>query len=120
MTRRYFYLVAAILTLISISAIAFIGCSMAHQRADRGYASSDAGMRLANPTSVTRDPTGRGVIDGQASEELWIIGRNRDAQAGGDEQFPGSGVLATQVENKFVPIPLKHTDVKASIAGYIA
>jgi Ca-activated chloride channel family protein len=36
------------------------------------------------------------------------------------DQIPGSGELRAKVADKQVPVPLKHTDVKANIAGYIA
>src|SRR5439155_25396465 len=36
------------------------------------------------------------------------------------QEMPGSGTLVAKLADKLVPIPLKHTDVKASIAGYIA
>src|SRR5947209_499821 len=52
-------------------------------------------------------------------EELWIIARNSDAQAAPDDKTPGSGELMAVVDDQQVPMPLKHTDVKASISGYI-
>ena len=58
-----------------------------------------------------------------AGEELWIIHRpERDPNAGAasDAQYPGTGSLMTRVDEKEAPLPLKHTDVKASVAGYIA
>ena len=59
-------------------------------------------------------------------EELWVISRPDAQQApppgARDEAFPGTGALATRDPRtqQLVPIPLKHTDVKADIAGYIA
>jgi len=51
-------------------------------------------------------------------EELWVIARNSNTTTAQDNT-PGSGVLMTEVEGKRVPMPLKHTDVRASVAGYI-
>jgi len=54
-------------------------------------------------------------------EELWIIQRPDDtAQA--DNDAPGCGALMAVVpgQEKNVPVPLKHTDVKAAISAYIA
>jgi Ca-activated chloride channel family protein len=77
-------------------------------------------------------------------EELWVIEKPRQqlaqrmkeqwsstlgtrgtdagrAVAPQDEnEIPGTGQLVAKLPNQLVPIPLKHTDVKASIAGYIA
>lgn len=64
-------------------------------------------------------------------EELWVIaggrlGENRKSseQAGtqipAPEEPPGTGSLLAKIGEQQVPIPLKHTDIKASIAGYIA
>src|SRR5207249_3090985 len=72
---------------------------------------------------ASANPTAARFIEGMPSEELWIIGRSRDGQAAPSDQIvPGTGVLAAFSDNgtKLIPIPLKHTDVKASIAGYIA
>ncbi|HKX61261.1 MAG TPA: VIT domain-containing protein, partial [Verrucomicrobiae bacterium] len=33
---------------------------------------------------------------------------------------PTSGALCVQVEDELVPMPLRHTDVKSTISGYIA
>ncbi len=59
-----------------------------------------------------------------AGEELWVIYRPQrepsDATAATDAQYPGTGALMTRIEEKEAPLPLKHTDVKASVVGYIA
>ena len=53
-------------------------------------------------------------------EELWVI----IARAEGKEvaqETPGTGALMARLaDEKEVPLPLKHTDVKAAISGYIA
>jgi len=58
-------------------------------------------------------------------EELWVIAVIAKAEVApgeAEEEVPGSGALvATLPETeKEVPVPLKHTDVKAHIVGYIA
>lgn len=57
-----------------------------------------------------------------ADEEVWVIVRPRSAAAQPREDVPRSGAMVTTMpgETKHVPIPLKHTEVDASIAGYIA
>ena len=57
-----------------------------------------------------------------SNEELWIIARD---DSGGEakrrsDDSPGSGAMITTREDKEVPLPLKHTDVQASVLGYIA
>src|SRR6266446_9619639 len=51
-------------------------------------------------------------------DEVWIIARN-ERRALLAQDAPGSGALMTRIEEKEVPLPLKHTDVHASISGYI-
>jgi Ca-activated chloride channel family protein len=56
-------------------------------------------------------------------EELWVIARpTEEATPATDEESPGSGALMAKVpgEEKKIPVPLKHTDVKSYISGYIA
>ena len=74
--------------------------------------SGKSGISLPAGTALSRD------------EELWVI-EKRGAQAQVaqvSEELPGCGALMAKVpgEDKPVPVPLKHTDVKAAIAGYIA
>src|SRR5262245_45609821 len=52
-------------------------------------------------------------------EELWIIARDQLAGQISDDS-PGSGALMAQIEGREIPMPLKHTDVRASISGYIS
>jgi Ca-activated chloride channel family protein len=55
------------------------------------------------------------------TEELWIIAKTT-VLAAPDDNAPRSGALLAKIANKpeQVPVPLKHTDVKARIDGYIA
>jgi Ca-activated chloride channel family protein len=59
-------------------------------------------------------------------EEIWVISRPPEERSlpRSDEPMPGEGrLLANRNDNgqrTLVPIPLKHTDVKASVIGYIA
>jgi len=54
-------------------------------------------------------------------DEIWVIQR-AEVQPAPEEETPGSGALMAKLpgEEKEVPVPLKHTDVKARISGYIA
>jgi Ca-activated chloride channel family protein len=84
---------------------------------------------LNRPASVTALPGARGApglvaVPGSVpslSEELWIIARDDSGGAARDNNSPGSGAMLAQTgEDKEVPLPLKHTDVHASVLGYIA
>jgi Ca-activated chloride channel family protein len=55
-----------------------------------------------------------------SDEEVWVIARSSDVERPDREDRPGSGSLWTRVEEREVAVPLKHTDVHASIDGYIA
>ena len=73
-------------------------------------------------------PSGPAMVPPQSlparDEELWVIQRAADAkpQAAGDDEVPGSGALVTRSlrGSEMIPVPLKHTDVKASVVGYVA
>lgn len=75
-----------------------------------------------NP-SQTRIPAPAGVAP---DEELWVIEKPgpSGAQAGAmpNDDVPGSGALMAKLPDSqaTVPIPLKRTDVHASVSGYIA
>jgi len=55
------------------------------------------------------------------SDEIWVIQKAEPQEAAEDKSVPGSGELRAKLaEDREVPVPLEHTDVKAAIAGYIA
>ncbi|HZK80253.1 MAG TPA: hypothetical protein VFC46_04280, partial [Humisphaera sp.] len=96
----------------------------------------DAPESLTPPTGYPKQPLGATVHHPAGAdlvapqslpsrdEELWVIEKNSGtAVAATDSQLPGSGALMAKLSEKpqdLVAVPLKHTDVKASIAGYIA
>jgi Ca-activated chloride channel homolog len=53
------------------------------------------------------------------SDELWVVARSSDVPVKPDDDAPGSGALMAKIEKKEIPMPLKHTDVRASVSGYI-
>jgi Ca-activated chloride channel family protein len=54
-----------------------------------------------------------------ADEELWVIARYSNSSGERSDDIPRSGSLMTRYEEREVALPLKHTDVQASICGYI-
>jgi Ca-activated chloride channel family protein len=72
-------------------------------------------------------PTPRATFELQPGEELWVIaasesGEKSETHTAPDPAILGCGALLAQFpENpKRIPIPLKHTDVRVTIDGYIA
>jgi Ca-activated chloride channel family protein len=58
-----------------------------------------------------------------STDELWVIAKpETQAVPSADEDSPGSGAMLAKLpkEEKKIPLPLKHTDVKGQISGYIA
>jgi Ca-activated chloride channel family protein len=72
------------------------------------------------PLSDLVDPSARPSLD----EEVWVIARNtpNNDPPQPREPMPGTGAMVTKVPDQAqpVPVPLKHTDVKAAVAGYVA
>lgn len=79
------------------------------------------GYFLPEP-SRTAIAAARSISTVSPDEELWVIARSTSAGQPDDTDTPGSGALTTKLpgKEKEIPLPLKHTDVKASISAYIA
>lgn len=55
------------------------------------------------------------------ADEVWVIAKPSSSDVEQDQDSPGSGaMLAKTPEKGDVPLPLKHTDVRAEVIGYIA
>ena len=56
------------------------------------------------------------------ADEIWVIAKSETQAVPTDENTPGSGAMLAKLpeEEKEIPLPLKHTDVKGQISGYIA
>jgi len=103
-----------------------------------GYASSETKTSnkytsISPPAAITgtteKPAVDAGLIPGQTTpsreEELWVIAKSNQASpVAPNDQLPGTGSLLARLPNEPqsqpIPVPLKHTDVKADIAGYIA
>ncbi|MCH8120638.1 MAG: VWA domain-containing protein [Planctomycetes bacterium] len=55
-------------------------------------------------------------------DEIWVIARPETQAVPVDEDAPGCGAMLAKLpkKEKEIPLPLKHTDVKGQIIGYIA
>ena len=121
--------------LASLSTLLFLGCEGVNQKhAYSGIAPSavrTTGMAL-HPTPMLSDGPGTSpaVLSAiKPGEELWIIAKPIARVVNNTDEVPGSGALVIEQprdpaqpdgEKITVPIPLKHTDVKARIQAYIA
>ena len=80
--------------------------------------------RMSGPRRPASLPLSRIPPDAQTGcdEELWVITRSISENGQRDPNTPGSGAMTAKLpdEQKEIPLPLKHTDVKASISGYMA
>ncbi|MBN2315075.1 MAG: VWA domain-containing protein, partial [Sedimentisphaerales bacterium] len=57
-----------------------------------------------------------------SADEIWVIAKSETQAVPADEDTPGCGAMLAKrpQEEKEIPLPLKHTDVKGQISGYIA
>ena len=57
-----------------------------------------------------------------SADEIWVIAKSETQAVPDDEDTPGSGAMLAKLpeEEQQIPLPLKHTDVKGQISGYIA
>ncbi len=110
------FLAGALLAL-ALAAFFIGGCASSPQRPTRlpGYVNPSA------TDNMIGDSRSRAEMAPQ-DEELWIITRKKEGRARISDDLPGTGSLMTRLsaEEKEIPLPLKHTSVKASVAGYIA
>jgi Ca-activated chloride channel family protein len=77
--------------------------------------------RFAADSDGIDDETGQKLFALPAGEELWVIAKPKDQTELQGDALPGGGELrAKRGEHVEVSLPLKHTDVQASIAGFIS
>jgi Ca-activated chloride channel family protein len=63
----------------------------------------------------------RSRLASATADEIWVIAKDETPQAVGPEyQTPGSGAMLVEKGEEKIPLPLKHTDVKGRVCGYIA
>ena len=88
----------------------------------RGSALSSGLMSgLQTPAGREQDALDAEFLARVTEDEIWVIARPQRPEAQGQEyETPGSGAMLVEKGEEKVPLPLKHTDVKGSICGYIA
>ena len=85
-----------------------------------GYLDGGGGPVALSNLADVQAAAARAISDPFAADEVWVIVKpTGEAQA---EDRPGTGSLMAKVpgQEQEVPVPLKHTDVKAAVSGYIA
>ncbi len=57
-----------------------------------------------------------------AADEIWVIAKSETQAVPRGEDTPGCGAMLAKLpkEEKEIPLPLRHTDVKGQVSGYIA
>jgi Ca-activated chloride channel family protein len=57
-----------------------------------------------------------------SADEIWVIAKSEAQAVPAAEDTPGSGAMLGKLpeQEKEIPLPLRHTDVKGRISGYIA
>jgi Ca-activated chloride channel family protein len=121
-------LLAAILSII-------VGCSTSRElmsysdTANQQGGGSPAPSEMIHPAQMMRPPRTieADLVAPQSlpsrDEELWVIEKHPANGEAKNADVPGTGSLLARLPDKpteTVPVPLKHTEVKADVAGYIA
>ena len=108
----------SLLLLLVVIAVILAGCARSINETTR----SRIPANVSAASSIGSRPVAQAAPGAlpSAHEELWIFAQTRSISNPSKQREPNSGALCVQVEKELVPMPLKHTDVKADIAGYIA
>lgn len=87
---------------------------------ERGIISCDAMRAFEEPRRAgERVPA---ELVNITADEIWVICKPETQGVTAGEDTPGCGAMLAKLptEDKEIPLPLKHTDVKGQISGYIA
>ena len=87
----------------------------------RGAPASSPVSRLAGSDEAAGSPSS--VVRPGVEEEIWIIARDDAALDDVEPDGPGTGCMLARhldAEDEAIPVPLKHTDVRAAIDGFVA
>ena len=93
-----------------------------------GYAKNGSGQSAGAALPQPQTAQSKAILESFATpnEELWVIAKQPQDRAipHSEEPLPGQGqLMARRIESgaeKLIPVPLQHTDVRASVLGYIA
>jgi len=115
--HRLKYHAQGILLAVSLVLVLLAGC----KRLQKTTAIPSTASAVSGSPSAPVIPVIPGALP-SAHEEIWVIAQTRSISnpSGSPVPQPTSGALCVQVEDELVPMPLRHTDVKSTISGYIA
>lgn len=102
--------------LVLVTGLSLAGCATMPQSLKASVARENP---VNNEGAVFRSESVRPISFPIDADELWILSRGSET-ARATQNTPDSGALMAEVDNKEVPMPLAHTDVKASVSGYIS
>jgi Ca-activated chloride channel family protein len=91
--------------------------------ASRSYSRARSGAQVLGlargPATERRMPT---ELLNISADEIWVIAKSETQAVPTSEDAPGTGAMLAKLpeEERQIPLPLKHTDVKGQISGYIA
>jgi Ca-activated chloride channel family protein len=107
--------------ILTITALLIAGCAQYRSGSQMGRVSPVAAPYAQAPNFEMRgEAASRRAALGSPTDELWVISRAVPQPANDDRPGTGSMLARVPSEDKPIPVPLKHTAVRASIAGYIA
>ena len=115
---------ALTVTGVLVAVVSLAGCGL--QSAARESSSGGSqGIPQPRDGSPTRNDASAQYLDAAAGEELWILatdarGRSPAENPDRPTDRPGCGALLCRRPGGRVPVPLKHTDVRARIDGIVA
>lgn len=101
---------------LSLVLLALLVSSLNCQRGGAYRVAPQTMMNIPGERMSPRD------LPGASQDEIWVIARPEVKKGPVDEDTPGCGAMLAKLpeEDKEIPLPLKHTDVKGQISGYIA
>ena len=81
-----------------------------------------AGMYTARSSQSVPDRRILAELVNVTADEVWVIAKAETQAVPTGEDTPGCGAMLAKLpkDQKEIPLPLKHTDVKGQISGYIA
>ena len=84
--------------------------------------SSGRAMYLVTPSQRAPERRIPAELLNVTADEIWVIAKAETQAVPPSEDTPGCGAMLAKLpeEEKEIPLPLKHTDVKGQISGYIA
>ncbi len=91
----------------------------AESQAPQGQAMAAPGPRQVYALSAFNNVAGD-ALPYEGDEEIWVIQAAKQVVSDPSADEPGSGAMLAVIDTEKVPLPLRHTDVKAQINGYIS